>query len=284
VHLHPEDRSKIIWTGGAILFVSLVFYAISLFYKTQHPHDAVLLQNSEIPTLSPLFAAMHPLVQAFASPTPSNFLPTRSVITLNDVITISSPTPPPTTAPFTPSPFPSPSLTPSPTSLLGGGNCLSKAIWTPYQGVILPEIRDGCWQADKYGLIASDNLTFNLTNLSTRRFYGIYTPVSPASDIYFTVQIDKLSTENNEYGNIAIAIVSSDAIAPNLGIQLLFQVESSPPLPSPLILKTHQRGNAEVPIPTEFAFGKPYEFQLALTESSFRIYLNGESANLSLGL
>jgi hypothetical protein len=192
-------------------------------------------------------------------------------------------TPLPTLAPqaavtFAPIPTDPPTIAttpmPSPTTSLGGGGCFSVSLWKPYAGSGLPTNEHGCWQIEKYGMFANDNLTLSFKNLPTSRFYGIYARLPSSGEVQFTIQIDQFTTMDDDDGNIAFAIVPSDRPDPNVGVTLFFKVETSYPDAALVKLKTHERGQAEKYIRDlpAYEFGEAYRFRLVIVGSTLAIY------------
>jgi hypothetical protein len=187
--------------------------------------------------------------------------------------------PPPSATPIPATDTPAASPTPA-SALPAWGSCISADVWVSYKGYSLPTNKNGCWQLDKYGMIAQNDLAFFLPDVPGKAFYGLYAPFASASRVRFSIQIDELTTLNDEDGNIAVAIIPLDTPVPlpTRGTQLLFQVETSAPHPSFVRLKTQERNQPEKYIPNlpQYEFGRRYEFEFQLAATTMTIYQDGQ--------
>ncbi len=252
--LEKQSWAVIVFAGVSLL----VIFMMSLSSPFS-PHSETLT-----PTIAP----------PIATPSPTAATPSPSADTSVDPM----PTVPPTLTPLPVLPPSTLTPAPAPTTAIGGGNCFAADVWSPHLGVAAPLNVGGCWQLDNHGLFPHDNLTLSLQNIPAGKFYGLYRPIPLTGVIDFTIQIDELQTYGDQDGNITIAIIHSDLPDPNLGISLLFQVETSPPNFSPVRLKIHERNQLEVYVPDlpVYEFGRAYHFTLALSSGTLTIDMDGE--------
>ncbi len=260
IKLNKKEKTVARWIGTLILVLGIALYVLPFIISSV--------------SAAPTEITMTPTPEdALTSPEPT--LTTTPSLDLTPALTpIASPTPTLSPTPVVPA-----SPSPIPTSVLfGDGKCISADAWMPYQGVSLPINKNGCWDLEKWGMFAHTNFILSLKDITVDRFYGIYKTLPASSVVSFTIQINELTTLNDEDGNIAVAVIPNNAPDPNLGVELLFQVETSPPHLSPIRLKTHERNEPEryiKDIPA-YEFEKPYMVRMELIGNSLVIYLNDQ--------